>query len=282
MKRLLSLALLSLLATTCFAQFETATVLGTVKDSTGAVIGCINGGDQWIQDFISPVNYAACPAMNGQLTGFSGRLDRGQNNGRARLDALYLQIEKPFTDTSKWGFTEALTLQRARTNVGQDTVNQDEMFNGPNLTTYGWNYVPGVPKWQSVTSGNWRAPFGITLSGILTLSSGPSFGHLVVPWAGGPTPPDNACCGPANFAGVYFPHRTIGYKRLDARIAKTFKTPWGHEATIDFQAFNVFNWLNRTYSAWGAGLGTNPTFVDANSQVGNDQRQFQVGLKYKF
>jgi len=37
-KRLLSLAILSLLATTCFAQFETATVLGTVKDSTGAVI----------------------------------------------------------------------------------------------------------------------------------------------------------------------------------------------------------------------------------------------------
>src|ERR1051326_2631283 len=37
-KRLLSLTLLSLLATTCFAQFETATVLGTVRDSTGAVI----------------------------------------------------------------------------------------------------------------------------------------------------------------------------------------------------------------------------------------------------
>jgi len=37
-KHLLSLICLSLLATTCFAQFETATVLGTVKDSTGAVI----------------------------------------------------------------------------------------------------------------------------------------------------------------------------------------------------------------------------------------------------
>src|SRR5437763_17022756 len=37
-QRLLCLTLLSLLATTCFAQFETATVLGTVKDPTGAVI----------------------------------------------------------------------------------------------------------------------------------------------------------------------------------------------------------------------------------------------------
>ena len=38
MKRLLSLTVLCLLATTCFAQFETATVLGTVKDATGTVV----------------------------------------------------------------------------------------------------------------------------------------------------------------------------------------------------------------------------------------------------
>jgi len=37
-KRLLCLTFLSLLATTAFAQFETATVLGTLKDSSGAVI----------------------------------------------------------------------------------------------------------------------------------------------------------------------------------------------------------------------------------------------------
>src|SRR5206468_829328 len=159
------------------------------------------GGDQWIIDFTPNGPFPNCSATNGQLTGFSGKLDRGLNNGRARLDALYLQIEKPFTDSSTWGFTEAVTLQRARTNVGQDTVNTDEMFNAPNLTTYGWNYVPGVPKWSSVTSANWRAPFGITLSGILSLNSGPAFGHLNVPWAGGPPPPFGACCGgPANLA----------------------------------------------------------------------------------
>ena len=252
-----------------------------VRDANGNVIGCTNGGDQWIQDFISPVNYPACPAMNGQLTGFAGKLNRGANDGRATLNALYLQVEKPFTDQSTWGFTEALTLQRARTNVGQDTINTDEMFNGPYLQTYGWNYVPNVPKWQSVTSFNWRAPWRITLSGVLTLSSGPAFGHLVAPWTGGAPAPDSACCGPANLAGVYFPHKTFGYKRLDLRVAKTFKMPWGHEATVDFQAFNVFNWLNRTYSAWGAGGGNPPPLVE-NGQAFNDQRQFQVGLRYKF
>jgi hypothetical protein len=81
--------------------------------------------------------------------------------------------------------------------------------------------------------------------------------------------------------GVFFPNKTIGYKRLDIRVAKTFKMPWGHELTAEFQAFNVFNWLNRNYSSWGAGGGEPPPLTE-NSQVGNDQREFQVGLRYKF
>ena len=246
------------------------------RDGAGNVIGCSDGGDAWIEDNIPSNNYAACPATNGQLAGFSGRLNRGMDNGRARLDALYLHIEKPFTDASTWGFTESLTLQHAKTNVGQDPFNQDEMYNGARLDAYGWNYLPNVPKWSSVTSAIWRAPLGITASGVLTLNSGPAFGHIVFGGA-----PDGACCY-ANFAGVYFPHKTIGYKRLDLRVAKTFKTPWGHEATIDFQVFNAFNWINRTYGAWGAGSGDPPPLVDFRSQVANDQRQFQVGATYKF
>jgi hypothetical protein len=248
-----------------------------IRDGAGNVIGCTDGGDAWIQDNISNVNYPACPAMNGQLTGFSGRLNRGLDNGRAKLDAIYLHIEKPFTDKSTWGFTQSLTLQRARTNIGQDPFNQDEMFNGARLDAYGWNYLPNVPKWSSVTSATWRAPYGITLSGLLTLNSGPAFGHIVFGGA-----PDNACCF-ANFAGVDFPHRTFGYKRLDLRVAKTFKLPWWDtEITADFEAFNVFNWVNHTYGTWGAGSGNPPPNVDPNSQVGNDQRQFQAGLKFKF
>jgi hypothetical protein len=251
------------------------------RDAAGNVIGCTNGGDQWIIDFTPNGPFgAACPASGAQLPGFNGKLNRGLNNGRARLDALFLQIEKPFTDTSTWGFTQALTLQRARSNVSQE-LNSDEFYNGPNLTVYGWNYVNGTEKWRSVTSGIWRAPLGITLSGTLTLSSGPAFGHIVAPWNGltGPVP-EGACCY-ASMGGVYFPHKTFGYKRLDLRVAKTFKMPWGHEATVDFQAFNVFNWLNRTYSSWGAGAGNPPPFIE-NGQVANDQREFQVGLKYKF
>jgi hypothetical protein len=248
------------------------------RDGAGNVIGCTNGGDQWIQDFTPNTNYPGCPAMNGQLTGFSGKLNRGADNGRARYDAIYLQLEKPFNEHSTWGFTQSITLQRARSNVAQE-LNSDEFYNGPSLQAYGWNRVNGVPKWSSVTSAEWRAPYGFILSGLLSLNSGPSFGHLVAPWNGAISPPDGACCY-ANFGGVYYPNKTIAYKRLDLRVAKVFKIG-GTELTADFEAFNVFNWVNRTYSAWSAGAGDNPPRTE-NGQVGNDQRQFQAGLKFKF
>ena len=132
---------------------------------------------------------------------------------------------------STWGFTESLTLQHAKTNVGQDPFNQDEMFNGTELDVFGWNYLPNVPKWNSVTSGTWRAPWGITLSGILSLNSGPAFGHIV--GFGDPNDRHKARAASAISPGVYFPHKTFGYKRLDMRVAKTFKMPWGHELTVD-------------------------------------------------
>ena len=245
--------------------------------------GCTNGGDQWIIDFTPNGPFPNCAATGAQLPGFNGKLDRGLNNGRARLDALFLQVEKPFTDNSRWGFTQALTIQRASSNVPME-LNSDEMFNAPAFGTYGWNRINGVPKWTSVTSAIWRAPLGITLSGTLNLSSGPAFGNVIffpdnVP-PGTSIKPEGACCF-GNFGGALFPKKDIAYKRLDIRVAKTFKMPWGHEATVDFAAFNVFNWVNRTYSTWGAGSGANPPLTE-NGQVANDQRQFQVGLKYKF
>lgn len=239
--------------------------------------GCVNGGDYWINDNVPNGPFPNCPVSGAQLTGFNGKVNRGLDNGKAKLNALYFQVEKPFTDRSTWGFTQSLTIQQAKTNVGQDPFNQDEMYNGNELDVFGWNYLPEVPKWSSVTSVTYRAPFGITLSGLLSLNSGPAFGHIN---CAAPNAPQGASCI-GNFAGVFFPEKTIGYKRLDVRLAKTFKMPWGHEATVDFQAFNVFNWLNRTYTAWGAGSGEPAPLVE-HGAIANDQRQFQVGLRYKF
>jgi len=255
------------------------------RDALGNVTGCTNGGDNWIQDNSpggltngngTPVSTAVCAAQNAQLAGFSGKLDRGVTDGQAAYTGLYITLEKPFTNTTTWGFTSTLTVSRARSNVQQE-LNNDEFFNGASQTGYGWDGVNGVPNWAFVTAANYRAPLGITLSGTLTLNSGPHFGNIVFGGA-----PDGACCY-AKMGGPLDPKPFIAYKRLDLRIAKTFKMPFGggHELTVDFQAFNVFNWLNRTYSSWGSGSGNPPSLIE-NGQVGNDARSFQAGIKYKF
>lgn len=244
------------------------------RDATGNVIGCTDGGPQWVQDNFSNVTYPGCPAGGGQLAGFNGKLNIGANDGSADYTALYLTAEKPFNANSRWGFSAALTLQRARSNDAQE-LNSDEFYNGPDQRVYGWQNVTGVEKFRFVGTGIVRGPWQTTLSGTLTLTSGPAFGNVIFK----ALTPDSACCY-GNFGGAFFPHTTFGYKNLDLRIAKTFKMPWGHELTADFQAYNVFDWVNRSYSAWGAGAGTNPTFLE-NGTVGN-ARSYQAGLKYTF
>jgi hypothetical protein len=263
------------------------------RDGAGNITGCTDGGDAWIWDLTasgltnpdgSPVPLSVCAAQNSQLAGFSGKLNRMVDNGKAKYNAIYITAEKPFTDASTWGFTTSLTLQRARSNVAQE-LNSDEFYNGTALDVYGWNKVNGVPKWNWVTSATWRAPYDIELSGILTLNSGPAFGHIQAPWNSSIDFPDNTgggcCLVKANLGGVYWPKKTIAYKRLDLRVAKSFKLPWGHEFTAEFEAFNVFNWLNRNYPSWDAGGGDNPPRI-FDDQVGNDARAFQAGLRYKF
>ncbi|WP_316251111.1 TonB-dependent receptor domain-containing protein [Sphingomonas sp. JC676] len=225
-------------------------------------------GDQWIEDNFPPA---------GQLPGFQGKLNIGDNHGKAVYNAIYITAEKPFTGNARWGFTSSLTLQRARTNVAQELANNDEFYNGPRVDVYGWNYVQGVEKFRFVGTGIARGPFGTVLSGTLTLGSGPAFGNIIFK----PNPPENACCY-ANMGGVFFPHETFGYSNLDLRIAKKFKMPYadGHELEVSFAAFNVFDTVNRSYSAWGAGSGENPTFEE-NGTIGL-ARSFQVGAKYKF
>ena len=206
----------------------------------------------------------------GDLPGFNGKLNIGANEGKSRYWAVYLQADKPYTKAAGWGVTTSFTWQKARTNVGTELY-ADEFFAGPDQNQFGWQRVQGVPKWMFVATGIVGLPWDITASATLNMNSGPAFGSVIFY-------PDG---GVANLGGVYFPKKDVAYKTLDARIAKTFKMPWGgHELTADFQVYNLFDWVNRNYSAWGAGSGVNPT-LEENGTVGT-ARAFQAGLKYSF
>ena len=223
--------------------------------------------------------------QQGILPGFSGKLNIGQNNGEAHYLALYLTADKPYTEASRWGFSAALTLQRPRTNDGTE-LNADEFFAGPRVDQFGTQDVNGVEKWRFVGTGIVGLPWNIMGSSTVTLSSGPSFGSLY--GFGLPTSVGNQCCI-ANLGGLQYPSKFFGYANVDVRLAKTFKMPWGHDLTIDFQAYNVFDFVNRNYSSWGAGFrgynsGTNTFSAPPGVENGTtgSPRSFQVGVKYKF
>ena len=206
---------------------------------------------------------------SGQLPGFRGKLNIGANEGEAHYWGLYLQADKPFSERSGWGASATVTFQRPRSNVGTE-LGADEFFAGPDQNQFGWQDVQGVDKFRFVGTGIVNLPLDFRLSSTLTLASGPGFGSVIFY-------PDGIVF---NGAGVYHPKKEIAYKTLDMRLAKSFRTPWGHELTADFQVYNVFDWVNRNYSTWGAGSGENPTFEE-NGTVGN-ARTFQAGLKYSF
>ncbi len=245
------------------------------KDGAGNVIGCTDGGMNWIQDQMPDVDYAACPAQRGDLPGYNGKLNIGSNDGKAVYNAIYITAEKPYSESSGWGFTTSLTLQRPRTNVAGE-LGSDEFFNGASQTGYGWQYVPGTEKYRFVGTGIVRLPLDIKFSGTLTLGSGPAFGNIIT----GALITGEAPLTYGNLGGRFHPKETFAYSNLDLRIAKNIEMPWGHDVELSFAAFNVFDTVNRNYSAWGAGSGQNPTFEE-NGTVGN-ARSFQAGLKYRF
>lgn len=240
------------------------------------VIGCTNGGDAWVQDNFPTQDYPACPATQGQLPGFNGKLNIGAFNGKAHYDAIYLTLNKDYNEQDGWGFTLSATLSDAKSNAAIEQ-GSDEYFSGTDKTQFGWQNVAGVDKYRIVATGIVRLPWDVKFSATGTFASGPSFGSVKSP----ANHPDSA--GPiVDLGGVYWPKHPFAYKDLDLRLEKKFKTPWGHELTVDAEVFNVFDTLNRDYSAWGAGSGSPAPRIE-NSFTGNPPaRSFQVGLKYSF
>ncbi|VXC92350.1 TonB-dependent receptor [Sphingomonas sp. AX6] len=225
------------------------------------------GGDAWVRDNFPDV---------GRPAGYTGRLNIGSSNGQQRYTALYLNADKPYSPTSGWGGTASLTISDAKSNQGIG-FDEGQMFNAGRQDAYGWQPTRGLERWRFVSTAIVDIPWDFQFSGTLTLGSGPRFGNVDFTR----TPPPN--CGGCfyfNDGGVFSPKQKIGYKNLDLRLSKTFRMPWGHDLTADFQVFNVFDFVNRNYSTWGAGSGPNPT-REENSTTGY-ARSFQAGLKYRF
>ena len=112
--------------------------------------GCCNTGP------VIPFGYANA------LIGFDG-LD-------TRYKALYVTLDKNYTESSGWGVNVAYTLSKGEQN-GNDLFSLD----GLTPDAYGWRERPGSERHRLVLSGLVDLPLGIQFSTLSTFGSGASY-----------------------------------------------------------------------------------------------------------
>ena len=223
-------------------------------------------GDTWTED-----NFPT----QGQLTGYSGKLNIGASDGKSRYNALFVTVDKPYSKADHYGYTGTLTLADSKSNGSE--LGADEYFEGPSQNTFGYGPSLGVDKMRFVGTGIVDGPWDTTISAIVTLASGQPFGSV----DGTHPAPENACCM-VNLGGVYFPKDKLAFQQLDMRITKDFNLPNGNTITVEGQVYNLFDHVNRAYSAWGAGSNWGGGASLKENSTQGVARTFQVGLKYKF
>ena len=245
--------------------------------------GCANGGDQWIIDNSRRTDRSPdCPATNGQLDRLHRQAQPRHEQRQGELQRHLHHAEKPFTDQSTWGFTTALTLQRARSNVAQE-LNSDEILQRPALGRLRLEPRQRRSEMELGHLGQLACAVRYHPVGHADPQLGPGVRqhHRAV------ERPHRAGAGgrlllSPTWAACSSRRRTLRTSGSTFASPRRSRLPWGHELTADFEVFNVFNSLNRNYSSWGAGVAAIRAADREQPGRRTTQRAFQAGLRYKF
>ncbi len=189
------------------------------------------------------------------IPGF-GTLLLADNGIETRLNALLISLDKPYTADSGWSMTVAYTYSDAEENRSNASNGETYIFDYPYVGNTFYTST-GVPKHRLVVAGITDIPYGITLSGKLTLAT--------------PTPRDTVNCFDApDFDNCFFqpfiPDTTIGYKQFDLALQKVWDTGSDVNFSVRADVLNVFDWRNwNDYEGWRGGPGdANPNFQQRN------------------
>lgn len=159
-----------------------------------------------------------------------GGLIIGTNGLETRANTLAVKLDKPYTNNSGWGVTVAYTYTDAEQNAN---TTSGGAFDYPDLAGFGWLAAIDVPEHRLVTTGIYDAPWGITLSGKLSLAT-PS-----------PRQGTNCLAGFDDcFIDYYTPRGTFGFKQLDLAASKSWDTGTDLSFYVRTDILNVFNWVN--------------------------------------
>lgn len=197
----------------------------------------------------------------GSVPGF-GTLILGDFISQAKTAMVFVKADKPFTKASGWGVGVTYTYSEGKTTNKEWT---NDIFNWTyGKTSAGWNPSKDVEKHRIVASGvtDGLLPYGILLSGKLTLGSG--LPRRITDCSKGWD-----TCRSVEGDGKAF-------RQVDVGLGKEFKIGWGKVA-IRMDVLNLFNTVNqRGFDDWGGGPG-NP-----QNYLGGDNGNLGVVNSYFF
>ena len=197
------------------------------------------------------------------INGFSNAV-AAFNTRATRYDAVYLTVDKPYTQASGWGFGVAYTLAWSRE---RGTAFN---FDYPNIEAQ--DFVPnaGNERHRLVVNGIVDLPWGFRLSGLMTYGSGLPFFVIDA----------NDGFQPGVIRLGYF-EELPDFFQLDLRVQKTFRLFNAGELTLSAEVFNLTNHDNFGGADGFTCCGGNPNFGVPNALAG-PPRSFQFGAAFRF
>lgn len=215
-------------------------------------------------------NGGFCGPSSAQSPRFRSYLASDHNKER-EFKALYVKIDKYYTEASGWGLNIAYTLSESKQNGGNDNFCFDcfDIVGSPVRPS------GNDERHRIVANGIVDIPYGFQLSGLLTLGTGVPYdvfdgrgaNFTYRPNAGRP---DSELLG-------------FAYRNLDLRLTKGFELPRGTEVEFFVDAINVFNFSNFSGFDGGTGSATDPNEnFGQPSTVLFPTRSFQLGARFRF
>ena len=183
---------------------------------------------------------------------------------RTWYDAVYLTLDRPYTDQSHYGFNVSYTWSDAE-QVGGDLFSLDK----PTIADWPKYGTPGTMDHRIVANGIVGVPWGIRVSGLLQYSSGDKF--RIHDW-------HNGFC-----YNCYTPRtgEAPSWTTIDLRAEKGFNFK-GMGLTFIVDGFNLTN--EERYSFFNDFLGPegNANLGKPTAIVGNSERRYQFGVRLTY
>jgi outer membrane receptor protein involved in Fe transport len=183
---------------------------------------------------------------------------------RTWYDAVYVQLDRPYSDASRYGFNVAYTWSDAE-QVGGDLFSLD-LPTIADWTRYG---TPGTSDHRIVANATVGLPWDVRASTLVQFSSGDKF--RIHNRKGG-------FCATCYVADTGEGPATT---TIDLRLDKSFSVGLGRLGVI-VEGFNITNEKRFAFFNDFVGPEGNPNLGKGTAIVGGSQRRYQVGLRWSY